>query len=549
VQHVQPLPPSEPRRAKASEELKFPHWMSDAQISILTPLMEAVRGGRLTAQTIRRMWRRADCDIKNAEADKRSLQNWIYYMKQRGTQKPGGRETRQPTPTTISEFIAQMKLLIKDPCREHPFELVVLPEIADDPDGIMIPMTCWAFLNAPRHNEDEVVCEVVDGKQKQLPHNWTYVTVGWLTRSKTRRRTTIARRVGNARHRKQSREFTCRMVPFVTAIAPSENKKSMNALFRVIEKYWPRSHSRSSHAARVRQFHRDYAAAFEYVRKLFYSESLAMGDFVHYTRNLASGVKASNLSIKAGEHVRALSYMTRTLPTIELFSMIWQHEFAHLHHCRLHRFTSWLTNTYFFELAARDLMQRGCVHLQPGTRQQVLFLARWFVGMCFGITMTASGTQTIEAFHELWEAQAHEQSRSENPHGSLEVVRTVFRTVGEDLGLDKPDLRLTLRPVATDPRLLAIDGLKSVGEYSAMDLWRFRHFDRVENFQLIRSALYPGTEYVVFNASTKLRLTQAQQPEQQSGITMATPYTLRAESGTSTRRRKKWKQEDKRHRR
>ena len=478
--------------------------MSDAQRDLMRPILTSGRP-MPSANVIRRMWRLANCDLDATSANIRSLTNWMSYQRTRQPEEADVPES-QPVPSTMAEFVAQMRMRVEDPTPEDPYKMVVLPEICDDEGAVMIPLSCHALLQAPTRCIDPFFCFVIDGKMRRLSHGWILLSLGWMTKSLQRSKTTIRRHVGDSHRRLQGLEFTTRFIPFIIATVPSENQHSVDALMRAVEQHWPPTVTGRPLRETMWQLHRDYAHSFENARKRFYPHSIASGDFAHFTRNLAKAAKESNVSQSGCSYVRTLAHMTRFSPTVELFSALWSHQLEHLRRQNLHRMVAFLERTYFTEVSPLIAREQGRMHLHPGTSESQL-ISHWLVGAGYIQSGTASGSQCIEAYHAAWESLTSHGRTPSNPAHALLSLSDLMKETAQREKLLTPTPR-SVRALIRDPKLFAVNGLEATGEYSAVDLWRYQ--GSTTNHVIIASETYEQTAYIVFNASNHHNLNFAE---------------------------------------
>jgi hypothetical protein len=440
----------------------------------------------------------------------------------------------------MDQLIARLQNeLLHDPVQSQPWQLVVLREAVHNEGVTMIPLTTWAMLHAPFLLADETVAIVIDGKMRVLSNDWLIVTIGWLCLSQGKTRTNLRRDPSDSTVRLQSMEHVTNFMPFIFAIVPSENNASMDALWRVTEKYWPKRRAQElSLSLRVVQWHNDYARAFAHMRRTYTPLARFLGDFSHFTRQLDVYARHRWMQPLVRKHVVPLIYATRTIPTYELFSALWSHQlqflqrrnWLHLHH--------WLTQTYFKVHAVDELRLMGFSTLHPTTVTE-LTVGVWHAGVLTVKPGTLAGSQTVEALHSGWESLKGSRTVPTDPWKTILNLKKLTKRTGERTAMEADGPRST-RTIAVDERLLADDGLACQCESSSRDLWRWRNEG---NHIIVTSDAYANTAYVIFHSdrpmaviSPALDATAEEKPSTRKRKGAATPRAKR-EFGSRRKRR------------
>ena len=371
---------------------------------------------------------------------------------------------------------------------------------------MFVPMTSKALLAAAMQYSELECCLAVDGKWKALHNGWVFASIGFLTQSLQRKATTTTRIrcPPYSTLRIQSREYTTTFVPIIVAIMRNENdNRHVEALYRTLLRHMPCQRFPGVRwTQRVVQFHRDFARSLEHGRQLFFARARPCGDWSHYTRNLQGKSAQAGIGKQQVAVIYELSHATRSLPTVELFSGLWQFQMEAFRRANAGQMLSFLHKTYFHEFAVEELQQfasiRLCSNHQPADR---LYLAEWFRGVFSLLPATGGGNQAVEAYHRAWDEFIGKSMDNRTPMNAVLSYQLFFDQIVEGSRFTSGQA-LSLNQQLVDPRLLRRNGMVAVGEVSAADLYAFK---AQHNYLVVMSARHPGVCYVVFKQPPTLQ--------------------------------------------
>ena len=189
---------------------------------------------------------------------------------------------------------------------------------------------------------------------------------------------------------------------------------------------------------------------------------------------------------EAFRRLDAIVRLSRTLPTIALFDVVWRLTFAWLQSISK-KAATYLQQTYFQKTQVTALRKQMHVGDPVGGGSSC-----WFAGFWIGVTGTypgsGCGTQPLESFHAYWQSAARSQARAA-PTEIFNVIQKIYKEDwsqkfkwGEKRSFltwpDRPaqDL-LNSQTLRTGGRSPAVDfwanrGKKLSGLYNYFKLWR-----------------------------------------------------------------------------
>ena len=253
---------------------------------------------------------------------------------------------------------------------------------------------------------------------------------------------------------------------------------------------------------RALQLAKDYAKSLEAGRATFLPHARPIGDWSHFSRQLASKANSAGIGREQVSNVQQLSHRTRFIPTPELHNALWSCQFAYFDRRDWQRLLNNLRNDYFTAYSLELLKQMPVVRLLPGHASGTMFwLAHWFIGVFSALPRSAGGSQCEEAYHRGWDHKIGKSSTAKQ----LGVAIVAYQALVDDMvasPLFQDDSPISLHDIGQDARLYTTNGLAGVGEISGMDLWRFRANG---NYIVVRSPTLPNSIYVVFNQTPMMQ--------------------------------------------
>ena len=234
--------------------------------------------------------------------------------------------------------------------------------------------------------------------------------------------------------------------------------------------------------------------AFELARKNLLSLARDCGDFAHFTRNLDLHGKKSLHYLLVRTYFLPLIHLTRRLPTLEVFSVIWEHTFQHCQRRNWLRLLSFFEKSYFKRAMPAEVKKMGHMTLNPATLMELL-VGLFHTGVFCMACGTASGTQSMEAFNSVWQRNMPRGRVPVNPWTTIRIIMRLMRWSTARNGMMKEAPR-SVHARVEDERFFRVDGLLTLGEPSAVDLHNHRH---VGNHIIIQSRAFKQTAYVIFN--------------------------------------------------
>jgi len=453
---------------------------------------------------VRTVWRSLGMDVPDTPRAISNLKKLFYRL------RTATSTTRPATLTSTLEFAHHCQSMVRDrPDPERPAQLTILPQLqVDESAGLLfVPFTCHAFLAAAQAIRDPLIPIVVDGKWKVLNNRWVIISLGYMRPSSTMHRTTLTRvripsgRTFPVRHS----EICSSFAPVILALANAESNIVVDLLFSCLRAHWlpsaPAAPSSCPIHLRVGQLHKDFAASLEHGRREHFPVSRPCADYSHYSRRIQVLRKQAGVGRVEASALHVLSHCSRYLPTLELFSAIWQHQQAYYVQrcmCQVDAFLG----RYFSSLPPAELARIGVFRFVTNPPPHPLLVAGWHSG-CFTILPgTSGGSQCIEAYHRGWQNLVHE-ARTRTPQVALQVCDRLFHRIAESMSLSSTSLvsSLSTTRLPIPANLLRPNGWIHIGEPTAYDFWRHQN---AHNHLVIHSKRFPRTAYVVFVAHPAL---------------------------------------------
>ena len=185
-------------------------------------------------------------------------------------------------------------------------------------------------------------------------------------------------------------------------------------------------------------------------------------------------------------------HLTRWLPSVEVFSMLWQHQLEYLDRSGQVNLSGWLRRHYLKTYTLAQLTAFSSIVMCSDDPTELFLWADWHSGCYTSLPSSACGSQPVEAYHSSWQGKRPMGRSAKSVRRALEVYRRMTTLIVSRMD-DSPQ---SLHATAHDMRQFHIDGLLNLGEASAVDL--HAHHKRFHNHVTVASANFPGTSYVVF---------------------------------------------------
>jgi hypothetical protein len=266
------------------------------------------------------------------------------------------------------------------------------------------------------------------------------------------------------------------------ALLNSKSLVNFAALFVDCDRMWGKlSQTHTRLWDRLRQLLKDYAPGIEGARREIWSNSRAMNDYAHFMRNARSAlmkklveqVQVAETSVRMQKYfdisMRLLD-LTRTLPTLDLFSSIWKAWMSfNLHVWR--EVDAWkYLSEHPSEISGADMRRVYNIPSQGPPDSKLAFALHW-IGMAGTIPGTGSGNQCTEASNMSWETELQVLGGKASQHAALGTMQYLFTLWADELDLQK---QTTLRFDDINPFLLHSETLLKIGVSPTYHYWKNR---------------------------------------------------------------------------
>ena len=483
--------------------LRSSGFMSDAMHAMAETMLQT-SGGQTTAKRIITAW--VEQGLLPRDQRKSVCKPLIQTIRR---SRSVGILPRSAWRQSTIDFITNMQATRSQPitaANPSRLSLIAQPIFNLEEKLLFVAFGCQRFLQAAFRIKDHGLMFAVDGKWGAISNNRCFATVGLVVPTLSRSHTAVARIKlrGFKVVRLQAQEFTTTFVPLVPAMVHSESNPHIAMLLNTLCTTYPETDKspNSGVPSRALQLAKDYAKSLEAGRATFLPHSRPMGDWSHFSRQLASKAKSAGIGREQVSNVQQLCHRTRFIPTLELHNALWSCQFAYFDRRDWHRLRSNLCTDYFTEYSLESLKQMPVVRLLPGHERGTKFwMAHWFTGIFSAQPRSAGGSQCVEAYHRAWDHHIGKSSTAKQLGSAMVAYQALIdEMVASPLFQD--DAPISLHNTSYDSRLFAANGLAPVGDVSGMDLWRFRANG---NYVVVRSPTLPNSIYVVFNQTPMMQ--------------------------------------------
>ena len=346
------------------------------------------------------------------------LKQWVARENRARRGKPQAQKT---TVQELKNMVCEWKRQQAASFQEAKLTELMLVDIATcNPSRLFIGWTCRGFLNHLRGKANTMICLTVDGKQKISTSGAVIATVGIMATSRTARNTTADRTTLQTRTQLQLRTST--VLPIMQAYMEGESTENWTQVFETLITL-VKSEFKFDLRDCVLQVHADFNDSIEAARRQVFSKSRPANDYPHMMR-AAQSTLGKKTTPQWRQRVLHALRCTRHLPTLELFNSVWKAFFQELRAHELTSVISYLEKEYVFKASVENLRRQYGLRSSPDMPKMLFWSGCW-VGVLGIHPGSATGAQTIEAFHSFWQKQVQRQARAA-PTKILEVMQTLF---------------------------------------------------------------------------------------------------------------------------
>ena len=284
---------------------------------------------------------------------------------------------------------------------------------------VCIAWTARGFLNHMRQlPRGEPVCLTVDGKQRIATSGAVVATVGIMGTSHTPRNTTLDREHCGKKVQMQLRTSTVQ--PLMQAYIDCESNENWTWVFEAAVELVQKEFAIDL-PERVIQVQADFNDSIEAARRHVFPKSRPANDYPHMTRATHATLSKKAL---AGWRDRVLRVVrcARHLPTLELFSAVWCQFMSELEASGQKEVVGYLRREYIREVSVGTVSKMFKLH--PSLEPKLLWADYW-AGVFGTHPGSATGTQTLEAFHSFWQRRIQDQARAA-PNRILEIMQGLY---------------------------------------------------------------------------------------------------------------------------
>ena len=324
--------------------------------------------------------------------------------------------------------------------------------------------SCQSFLNNLKGGKDQLLCLVVDGKQKVSMSGAVIASVGILCGSPTPRNTMLDRDSSGGRLQTELRTNTVELL--IRAYMDNETTDNWVRFFELLREI---TQKEFGHALkpRVLQVHADFSDAIEAARR-------PTRDYPHMMRAV-TGTLSKKLRQDWQSRTLQVLRSTRFLPTAELFSAVWKVFLQELQDAGQSAIATHLKKEYIQEVS-KDVLEKRLALREAPLAERTLLWGDFWAGLLCSHPGSATGTQTMEAFHSFW-AKKH-------PTQILQSMQALYKK--EWLGhmqQDDAPARPSLWPSSADRLFVSGRGLHRLGENSAEEYWDARDKGNIQKIE------------------------------------------------------------------
>ena len=269
-------------------------------------------------------------------------------------------------------------------------------------------------------HERQPLCLTVDGKQRVASSGGVVATIGIMATSAEPRNTTLSREADGKKMQLKLRTSTVQ--PILQAYMDAESNENWTWVFEtgcdlVEAEFGYRLEDR------VLQVQADFNDGIEHARRQVFPKSRPAYDYPHMMRAVHSSLSKKTTPALRQRVLRVIR-VSRHLPTLELFSAVWDWFFAELRADGQKEVVDYLLKEYFREVPRAILGRMYELRSSPDTPAK-LWWADYWAGALGTHPGSATGTQTLEAFHSFWQRQIQDQVRA-NPTEILHTMQRLY---------------------------------------------------------------------------------------------------------------------------
>ncbi len=257
---------------------------------------------------------------------------------------------------------------------------------------------------------------------------------------------------------------------------------------------------------RCREVHSDWSQGIRHARKEVFPLARPWLDYALMVRQVRSELQVHlrtcctaeaeeptrtgvRLSARARPRVKLhlqpimkLIQLTRFLPSLQLFDAIWQVLLVVLRRRWNESGAAEYLFKHYFEAVPPNVMRRLARVGEPAFGAPTFWFAGFWSG-CLGTSPgTASGSQTVEAFHRGWHTVVDTVTRRDVRLTLPEMQRIYSEVWAKEFAWGKPS-RFDMRPAEVNSMLLSSPVLHRLNRSTAVDFWDSR---ALPNFQHVQ---------------------------------------------------------------
>lgn len=297
-------------------------------------------------------------------------------------------------------------------------ELRIVGSVISTVDRTFFAWTTRGFLNHLKGRLTDPICLAVDGKQKISRSGAVIATIGILSTSAETRNTSVSR--GPNGERLQMQLKTSNVLPLLQAYMNVESIDNYVELFRTLCDLVKEEFDVVL-APKVFQLQADFDDSIEAARRKVFYKSRPANDYPHMMR--AAYATLTKKTTAAGrQRVVNLIRNARHLPTLEIFSAVWETFLQELQTADMPGVAKYLEHEYL-QWEDKTTLQKH-YDLRAAEGAQLLWAAYW-AGVLGIQPGTATGTQALEAFHSFWQRQIQHKARAQ-PTEILSLMQGLF---------------------------------------------------------------------------------------------------------------------------
>ena len=329
---------------------------------------------------------------------------------------------------------------------------------------------CWStrgMLSTIKSGKGCALSLACDGKQKVVSNEYAILTLSVLHRSSSVRRT----RGAAGRTRVQTRADTTTASPLAQALVNTEASENVAHFYRAVADECKRVYGVDL-GAEVLQLQKDHAKGLEKPRVDVFPRSRPLNDYAHLCRVCHSSLQSLSTEEAVRSKVEHVLRLTRFVPTVALFHAIWERYFQELGSSGHESIAAYLKTQYIRKVPANSMKKPGWLRDAPPGAE--VWFGPYWSGILGTLPGTASGSQSIEAFHRFWQGQVSKRTRSGST-SVLSVMQDLYRdSWSEHFDWDGPPKDVRCWTDRADPCVLNGAMLQREGRSTAVEFWQQR---------------------------------------------------------------------------